>query len=161
VAAAAGLAGALLGPLVIQRQSGAGSLLSTIFPDLHGQARRVRDWSGQVTIVNFWATWCEPCREEIPLLLAARATYRSQGLEVVGIGIDQIDKIREFASKFKIDYPLLIGDTRALDVMRDLGNQAGALPYTVVLDRAGRVAARRLGAYKAGELDQVLAPILR
>lgn len=161
VALAAGVAGAVVGPLVLQRESGAASLLSTVFPDLQGQPRRLRDWEGRVAVVNFWATWCEPCREEIPLLIAARAQYGAQGVEVVGIGIDQLDKIHEFATKFKIDYPLLVGDIRALDVMRDLGNQAGALPYTVVLDRSGKVAARRLGAYKPGELDRVLAAILR
>jgi thiol-disulfide isomerase/thioredoxin len=161
VAAAAGIAGALVGPLVLQRQTGAGTLLSTVFPDLQGQARRLRDWDGHVAVVNFWATWCAPCREEIPLLVAARARYRADGVEVVGIGIDQVDKLRDFAAKFSINYPVLVGDLRALDVMRELGNQAGALPYTVVLDRSGRVASRRLGAYQPGELDQVLAGILR
>lgn len=161
VAAVAGIAGALVGPLVLQQRSGAASLLSTIFPDLQGEARRLRDWSGQIAIVNFWATWCAPCREEIPLLIEVRNRYRAQGVEVVGIGIDQVDKIREFASKFRIEYPLLVGDLRALDVMRDLGNPSGALPYTVVLDRAARVTAQRLGAYKPGELERDLAPILR
>ena len=153
--------GALLAPIALQRQNGAATLLSTVFPDLSGQAKRLRDWEGLVTITNFWATWCEPCREEIPLLIAARAQYRAKGLEVVGIGIDQVAKIRDYAAKYEIPYPLLVGDLRALDVMRELGNPAGALPYTVILDRRGRVVERRLGAYKSGELDKILSVILR
>ncbi len=161
VAVAAAAAGALVGPLVLQKQSGAASLLSTIFPDLDGKARRLLDWRGKVAVVNFWATWCEPCREEIPLLISLSKSHGHQGVEVVGIGIDTVDKIREYAVKMGIPYALLIGDARALDLLRNLGNTAGALPYTVVLDRQGTVAGRKLGAFKAGELEQVLAPIVR
>lgn len=161
VAAGAAVAGALLGPLVLQSRSGAASLLSTIFPDLDGRARRLLDWKGAVVIANFWATWCEPCREEIPLLIKVRREYASRRVEVVGIGIDQVSKIREFAAKYSISYPLLVGDARALDVMRELGNKAGALPYTVILNPAGAVIAQRLGAYRAGELEKVLDAILR
>ena len=160
VALAGAAAGALVGPLVLQKQSGAASLLSTIFPDLDGKARRLLDWRGKVAVVNFWATWCEPCREEIPLLISLSRTHGERGVEVVGIGIDTVDKIREYAAKMHIPYALLIGDARALDLLRGLGNTAGALPYTVVLDREGTVASRKLGAFKAGELEQVLAPIV-
>jgi peroxiredoxin len=161
VGLAAAIAGAVLGPFALQSQSGVPQLLSTVFPDAEGQARRLRDWSGQVVVCNFWATWCIPCREEVPLLIDVYDKYRQRGVQVVGIGIDQHAKIVDFAAKFKITYPLLIGDARALDVMRGLGNQAGALPYTVVLDRAGAVAARKLGAYKDAELHEILAVLLR
>lgn len=161
VGAGAAAAGAILGPLVLQSRSGAASLLSTVFPDLDGRARRLLDWNGSVVIANFWATWCEPCREEIPILIKVRKDYASRKVEVVGIGIDQVSKMREYAAKYEISYPLLVGDARALDVMRELGNKAGALPYTVILDPAGAVASQRLGAYKAGELEKVLNSILR
>lgn len=161
VAAGAAAAGALLAPLVLQRRSGAAALLSTVFPDLDGQPRRLLDWQGRVAVTNFWATWCEPCRDEMPLLAQVRTRYADKGVEVVGIGIDQVDKLREFAAKYQISYPLLVGDARALDVMRELGNRAGGLPYTVILDRSGAVAARRLGAFKPGELEGLLETILR
>lgn len=160
-AVAAAGAGIVAGPLVLQDRSGAAALLSTVFPDLQGQPRRLVDWRGRIAVVNFWATWCEPCREEIPLLVQTSRTYASAGVEVVGIAIDTVDKIREYAANFGIPYPILVGDMRAIDLLRQLGNQAGALPYTVVLDRSGAVAARKLGAYKAGELDRALATILR
>src|SRR6266850_1957030 len=94
VGLAAAAAGAVLGPFALQSQSGASALLSTTFPDLAGQPRRLRDWSGKVAACNFWATWCAPCREEVPLLIALYEKYRQKGFEVVGIGIDPVAKIR-------------------------------------------------------------------
>jgi len=161
VGLAAAAAGAVLGPFALQSRSGASALLSTIFPDLAGQPRRLRDWNGRVVACNFWATWCVPCREEVPLLIALYDKYRGKGVEIVGISIDQLSKIGEFAANFKITYPLLVGDARALDLMRQLGNEAGALPYTVLLDRRGVVAYRKLGPLRKGELDPILESLAR
>ena len=161
VGLAAAAAGAVLGPFALQSRSGASALLSTVFPDLTGQPRRLRDWNGRVAACNFWATWCVPCREEVPLLIALYDKYRDRGVEIVGICIDQVSKIGEFAANFKITYPLLIGDARALDLMRRLGNEVGALPYTVLLDRQGAVAYRKLGPLRKGELDAILEPLIR
>lgn len=157
----AAAAGAVAGAFFWQQRSGAAALLNTVFPDLQGQARRLRDWHGKTIVVNFWATWCEPCREEIPLLIRTSGIYAGKGVEVVGIAIDTVDKIREFGAKYGISYTSLVGDMRALDLLRQLGNTAGALPFSVILDRAGAVASRKLGAYKGGELDQELNAILR
>jgi thiol-disulfide isomerase/thioredoxin len=161
VGLAAAVAGAVLGPFALQSTSGAPALLSTVFPDVAGQPRRLRDWHGKVVVCNFWATWCEPCREEIPLLIALYDKYRDRGVEVVGIGVDKRPNIVEFAAKLKISYPLLVGDARALDVMRSVGNEGGALPFTAILDRQGAVTYRKLGAFRQGELDAVLGPLLR
>jgi thiol-disulfide isomerase/thioredoxin len=161
VGLAAAVAGAVLGPLALQSRSGASALLSTVFPDLAGQPRRLRDWRGRVAVCNFWATWCAPCREEMPLLITLYDKYRNQGLDVVGIGVDKLPNIAEFAANLHVTYPLLVGDARALDLLRSLGNEAGVLPYTVVLDRQGTVTYRKLGAFRQGELDAVVLPLLR
>jgi thiol-disulfide isomerase/thioredoxin len=161
VGLAAAVAGAVLGPLALQSTSGASALLSTVFPDLAGQPRRLRDWRGRVAVCNFWATWCAPCREEIPLLITLYDKYRNQGLDIVGIGVDKLPNIAEFAANLRVTYPLLVGDARALDLLRSLGNQAGVLPYTVLLDRQGTLIYRKLGAFRPGELDQVVVPLLR
>jgi thiol-disulfide isomerase/thioredoxin len=155
------VAGAFLGPIILQSGSGAPELLSTVFPDLHGQPRKLADWKGTIAVCNFWATWCAPCREEIPLLVRWHDRNRHHGAEVVGIGIDKRANIAEFSSTYKISYPLLIADVRVLEVMRALGNTAGALPYTVVLDRAGALAYRKLGTVTVQELDGILARLLR
>jgi thiol-disulfide isomerase/thioredoxin len=161
VGLAAAVAGAVLGPFALQSTTGASALLSTVFPDVNGQPRRLRDWRGKVAVCNFWATWCEPCREEVPLLITLYDKYRRQGVDVVGIGVDKLPNIVEFAANLKITYPLLVGDMRALDLLRTLGNQAGALPFTAVLDRQGAVTYRKLGAVRRGELEAILAPLLR
>ena len=114
----------------------------------------------KIILVNFWATWCAPCREEIPLLVAAQQQCVKRMLQIVGIGIDRADKISEFAAQLKITYTLLVADSNVIDTMRQLGNRSGGLPFTVVLDRRGAVAKTRLGALKPGELDQILVPLL-
>lgn len=160
VAVAGALAGVVAGPLLLQSRSGAPELLSTVFPDLSGHPRKLADWQGRPVVCNFWATWCAPCREEIPLLVDLHGAYAGKGVEVVGIALDQLAKIQEFAANFKISYPLLVGDVRAIEILHALGNRAAALPYTVVLSRAGGIAWRKLGQVEPGELEPVLDDIL-
>lgn len=157
----AAAAGALIGAFALQSQTGAAELLAHSFVDLAGKPRRLVEWRGRVMVCNFWATWCTPCLEEIPLLIAAQQQYASKIVQIVGIGIDRADKIVEFAAKLKITYPLLVAGSAAVDTMKQLGNRSGGLPFTVILDRGGAVAKTRLGALKPGELDQILAPLLR
>ena len=157
---AAAVAGAVLGPLVVQSQSGATDLAGAAYPDTSGNLRRLAAWRGSVLVCNFWATWCAPCREEVPLLVSVRQRYLSSGAEVVGIGIDQAAKIRRFADEFAIPYPVLIAGADGLELMRKLHNGSGALPFTVVMDRKGAIAYRRLGLLKEIELKREIEAIL-
>ena len=153
--AAAG-AGAVAGALALQSRSGAADLLAARYPDLSGQERRLLDWRGRVLLCNFWATWCAPCREEVPLLVAAKNQWAAKGFEIVGIGIDSADKIREFSKTYRINYPVLIADATALGLVRKLGNRGGGLPYNVVLDATGIVVQRHLGALTKEDIRRVL-----
>jgi len=159
---AAGLAAAavgfLVGPALLRLVRGGGQELpqTASFPDLDGRARQLSEWRGKVLVCNFWATWCAPCREEIPMLVAMREKYRPKGAEIVGIAIDNAAKVREFSASFKISYPVLVADAGGLDLMRELGNSAGGLPYTTVVDRGGHLTYRHLGLLKQADLESEL-----
>jgi len=161
IGAAAAVAGGLIGALVLQAQSGAADLLDAPFRDLSGAKRSLREWRGRVLVCNFWATWCAPCREEIPMLVVVRQVFASKGAEIVGIGIDHAAKVVEFAKTYGITYPVLIAGADAIELMRRLGNVLGGLPYSVVLDRVGTVAHRRLGPLTRAEVEGVLKGLLR
>ncbi len=155
VALAAAAAGVYFGPR-LGAPTGGGPLAAARFTDLEGKARSITEWRGRGLVVNFWATWCAPCREEIPMLMEARSRHASNGIEVVGIAIDHADKVREYANSMKIAYPLLLADAGAADLLRSLGNSSGGLPFTVFVDRAGNPIRVKLGLLKAAELESVL-----
>lgn len=124
--------------------------------DLEGRTRVLSEWRGSVLLVNFWATWCAPCREEIPLLNDAQARYAARGLQIVGVAIDDPADVAAYARQFKIAYPVLVGDLDALGATEEYGNPGGLLPYTIILASDGRPIAQKVGAYRSAELDSAL-----
>jgi len=157
---AAAAAGFLAGPLLFgDKRRGDDVLRSASLIDLDGKLRHLAEWEGRILVWNFWATWCTPCREEIPLLIAVREKYRVLGLEIVGIAVDNAAKVREFSLSFAIPYPILLAEADGLDLMRKLGNSSGGLPYTVFIDRQGDQVHRKLGALNQGDLDAILGPL--
>jgi thiol-disulfide isomerase/thioredoxin len=128
--------------------------------DLDGRSHSLKEWQGKVVLLNFWATWCPPCREEMPLLIAAQQRYAAQGLQIVGVAVDTPDAVAAYRDRMHIDYPLLMGGDDAIPLMARFGNTGGALPYSVFLDPTGAVVARKIGAFQARELDQRLVEML-
>ena len=161
VAAGAAGVGAVVGALALQSGTGAAEFLVASFPDLSGRARRLSEWRGRRLVCNFWAPWCAPCREELPLLDAAWHKYSPRGVELLGIGIDTAPNIREYLKVVNIGYPVLVGEASGLALMRSLGNRGAGLPFTVLLDPEGRVRQTKLGAYTAAELHSGIAALLR
>ncbi|MGH8741401.1 MAG: TlpA family protein disulfide reductase [Burkholderiales bacterium] len=161
MALGAAVVGGVSGALVLQARSGAADLLARRFADLSGQPRRLLEWQGKVLLCNFWATWCAPCREEIPLLNAAQQRYPAERFQIVGIAMDNASNVRQFSEVTKIGYPVLLADAAAIDLMRRLGNATGGLPFSVMLDRCGRLAQRKLGAFSEPELRAAVAGLLR
>lgn len=161
VASGAALAGGLVGALALQSRSGASALLSARFPDLSGRPRQLSEWLGQVLLCNFWATWCAPCRAEMPLLDALQRQYGANGVQVVGIAADNAAKVREYLREIRIGFTILVAEAAAIPLMRAAGNSAGALPFTAMLDREGRLRHRKLGAYTEPELQREVATLLR
>lgn len=136
------------------------SILTSRLAGLDGTPQNLSAYRGRVLIVNYWATWCAPCREEIPLFVRLQQEYAAKSVQFVGIAIDQADKVRAFADEFKINYPLLIGGMDALELSRQAGNKAGVLPFTVVLDRAGRIDVTLVGGISEARMREVLRPLL-
>jgi thiol-disulfide isomerase/thioredoxin len=127
--------------------------------DLSGKPISVESWSGKSLVINFWATWCAPCRREIPLLKTLAADWSDRDLAIVGIAVDYPDKVRAFAAQFKIDYPVLIGEQDALDVAAKFGMTSPALPFTVFTDRRGEVVALFVGELHRPQADFILSEV--
>jgi thiol-disulfide isomerase/thioredoxin len=123
--------------------------------DLHGQWVEASDFDGQLLLVNFWATWCAPCRREMPALQEASRRHGNQ-LAVVGIAMDDPVPVADFVNELGVDYTILVGSTDVINTQRAWGNSAGALPYTVLVDRQGVIRWQHLGEVTAMELEEVL-----
>ena len=156
----AGLAGWALSSRAPGPQEAPRALESARFTDLDGKSRSLTEWTGQVRVVNFWATWCAPCREEIPDLVVTRDKLRSSGVEFIGIAIDQAAKVAEFVRTIRISYPVLLAGAMGLELLRTLGNPGGGLPFTVILDKKDNVVYRHLGVVTQREIEQQVRAVL-
>lgn len=131
------------------------------FPDLTGQPQAMEQWRGKTIIVNFWATWCPPCLEEMPELSNVQTKYQDQNLVVLGISSDDLDKIRTFSEETPVSYPLLSGDIDAMNISESLGNNKGVLPYTVIIAPDGSIAKTYFGRVDQALLEQTFLPLLQ
>jgi thiol-disulfide isomerase/thioredoxin len=129
-------------------------------PDLDARARSIEEWDGHVLLINFWATWCPPCRKEIPLLLELQEEYGERGLRLIGVAIDDPTPVGDYVAQMGIDYPILIGGADASAVSRAYGNSLGVLPYTVLVDRRGRIVYAHQGEISRPVVEQAVLPLL-
>jgi thiol-disulfide isomerase/thioredoxin len=127
--------------------------------DRAGKATSIASFGDKSLIINFWATWCAPCRREIPLLEALHAEWAGRGVSVVGIAVDYRDQVLEFAGRFKIGYPLLIGEQDALDAAAAFGVQSPVFPFTVFTDRRGEVVALFVGELHRPQAEFILSKV--
>lgn len=135
--------------------------LSFRLQDLDHHARTLADWKGKTVLVNFWATWCPPCRQEIPLLIKAQRRYAGQGVEVIGIAVDDPKAVRAFSARMHINYPVLLGEDQAVELMKQAGDGQGLLPYSVLLSSRGSVVATQVGAFDRSTLKHDLDAALK
>ena len=129
--------------------------------DREGVSRGFDYWGGRSLIVNFWATWCAPCRREIPLLERLQAEHAADGFQVVGVAVDYRDKVLAYADEMKISYPLLIGEQEALDAAAAFGVEMVGLPFTVFSDARGRIIAAHVGELTAPQAEVILQAVRR
>lgn len=144
----------------VPEAAAAQAVFAARFPGLEGGEVSLERWRGRVLVVNFWATWCAPCREEIPLFVRMQERYGARGLQFVGIAIDQPEKVAEFARQFGVNYPLLVAGADALALARATGNRPGVLPFTLIIDRSGGIVARQLGELKEAKIEELIKPLL-
>jgi thiol-disulfide isomerase/thioredoxin len=136
--------------------TGVAALAQTTLPDLAGKPLTVDSWKGKVRVVNFWATWCAPCRKEIPELIAFQREHSANGIQIVGIAVDQVDKVQNYAKEMGVNYPILVAGMAGVELARQAGNPTGALPFTIALDRDGAVLGTHLGALTGEQLRKLL-----
>ncbi|EOA04433.1 thioredoxin-related transmembrane protein [Herbaspirillum frisingense GSF30] len=132
-------------------------LLSQSMPDATGQTQSLAQYKGRPLVVNFWATWCGPCVEEMPELTALQQEIAP--VQILGIGVDSQENIAKFAQKYQIRYPLFVAGTGATDLLREFGNQAGGLPFTALVGKDGKVKKVYLGRIKFDELRADLSKL--
>ncbi|MBS3799872.1 MAG: TlpA family protein disulfide reductase [Thioalkalivibrio sp.] len=125
-------------------------------PDLGGTERRLSEWDGDLVLLNFWATWCPPCKKEMPLFQDTFETHREAGFTVVAVAIDDQDATRNFVDQYGIGFPVLIGQDDAMEIGREYGNRIGALPYSVLIDRDGTILETHRGEVESSDLESWL-----
>lgn len=127
-------------------------------PDPAGKPHRLGDWHGKTVLINFWATWCEPCREEMPLLEAASKQYAGDGFAVIGVAVDDPNAVASMLKDRPVSYPILLGDD---DTLRTVGDDRGVLPYSLLIGPDGTLQSMHLGSFPtASELAGWLKPHL-
>lgn len=130
-------------------------------PDLSGQQRKLSEWREKVLIINFWATWCPPCRKEIPEFIALQKELGHAGLQFIGIAIEEKEPVDEYLTFIDINYPMLIAGDTGIALSSQFGNRIGAVPYTVVVDQKGNIVHRHPGEITRKQLLDIVTPILR
>jgi thiol-disulfide isomerase/thioredoxin len=146
------------GPVTLA-QVAPGTLYAASFRGLGGEPQSLGQFQGKVVVLNFWATWCGPCREEMPAFSRLQSAWAGKGVQFVGISSEDAQRVQPFAKSMGIGYPLWVGGDEVGELSRRLGNERGVLPHTVLLDRSGNVVESRVGAYPDGVLEKRLAEI--
>jgi len=128
--------------------------------DSNGELRSLSEWKNKVIVLNFWATWCAPCREEIPAFVELQQHYQSKGLQFIGIALQQAEEVRGFMEEFNVNYPSLVGGDEVIQAAKRLGNDIGALPYTVIIDTRGEIVFTRRGPLSKSDAELVIKTLL-
>lgn len=124
------------------------------FPTPDGDNMAMRVFAGKPLLLNFWATWCPPCIEEMPLLDRFYAESSMNGWQVLGMAVDQVSAVKRFLAQTPVRFPITLAGMSGVELSRSLGNSGGGLPFTVVFDRSGRITQRKIGQVKLQDLQE-------
>jgi peroxiredoxin len=128
--------------------------------DVTGQIRSISEWDGKVVAINFWATWCPPCIKEIPEFIEIQHKYQDQGLQFIGIALQRPEEVTEFMQKYGMNYTVLAGEMEVIKISESYGNDIGALPYTVIIDRDGLIHYVKRGPLAGDVAEAIIAKLL-
>ncbi len=138
----------------------AADFMSASLPDLTGKPQAIKQWQGKPIVVNYWATWCGPCRQEMPELVELQKKYQGK-IQFIGIAIDEVAPVSVFVKQYKVNFPTLIGGNSAMQMMRSAGNLQGGLPFTVIYDAKGQQVFKELGRIHKDKLDDQLKALTK
>lgn len=136
------------------------SLPAVTLPDFNGKQVNLADMKGKVLVINLWAAWCPPCRKEMPEFVALQKELGPKGVQFVGIGVDEEGALRAFAQQVGVNYPTLLAGDQGDQMLATFGDVQGVLPFTVVVDRQGRIRTRHPGYFPQDELRRQLSPLM-
>ena len=132
------------------------ALFTANFPDENNKPQALNQYRGKVIVLNFWASWCEPCREEMPELSELHTAYQDKNVVVLGMAIEEVAGVNDFLKETKVSYPLFAADAQGMDIAASLGNNKGVLPYTVIIKADGTIAKTYFGRITKPLLEQTL-----
>ncbi|MGB5279231.1 MAG: TlpA disulfide reductase family protein [Gammaproteobacteria bacterium] len=124
--------------------------------DIDGKMRNIKDWDGQVILLNFWATWCPPCLKEIPDFIEVQQQLQNRGFQIIGIAVDDENEVRDFAAKMAMNYPVMAGEIEAIELSQKYGNSIGGLPFSAIIDKNGKITHTITGELSKNRLISIL-----
>ncbi|MBP9714239.1 MAG: TlpA family protein disulfide reductase [Sterolibacterium sp.] len=147
-------------PLSATAAHAARQLVSLTLPDVQGREQALQQWQGKLRVVNLWATWCSPCRAEMPGFSRLQEKYAAKNVQFIGIALDTPDQVADYTARIPVRYPLLMGTSALLPIVAELGNLGGAVPYTFILGQQGELRWTHTGYWSESALDAVLIELL-
>ena len=130
-------------------------------PDATGKQRLSSEWQGKILVINFWATWCPPCRKEIPEFIALQSELANQGVVFIGIAIDEEKAVKNYQEDMGMNYPVLVDNANGVALAKEFGDSMEAVPFTVIVNREGKIIFRKPGEVTKSELMSQLSPLLK
>ena len=130
------------------------------FPDVNGQMQASNQWFGKIVVVNFWATWCSPCLKEIPEFIELQDDYKQQGVQFIGIAIDDLEPVKQYLASINGNYPQLIAGDSGIALAKQFGNTANGVPYTIIIDPTGKIVRKHGGELSGDQLASFLKPVI-